>query len=58
MSFVTIYISMIDVADLSMFSLLQTPYSAAKPVAAMAVDSAAKAKALVLKTAIFAAEGH
>ena len=49
MSFVTTHTSMIDVPDLSMFLLLQTPYSAAKPVAAMAVNSAAKAKAIVPK---------
>ena len=41
--------SMIDVADLSMFPLLQTPSQAAEPVAAMAVESAAEAKAFVLK---------
>ena len=49
MSFVTIHTSMIDVADLSMFLFLQTPSQAAKLVAAMAVESAAKAKAFVLK---------
>ena len=49
MSFVTTHTSMIDVADLSMFLLLQTPSWATKPVAAMAVESAAKAKTLVLK---------
>ena len=38
---------MTDVADLSTFPLLQTPSQAAKLVAAM--ESAAKAKALVLK---------
>ena len=40
---------MIDVADLSMFRLLQTPSKAAKPSAAMAVARAAEAKAPVLK---------
>ena len=40
---------MTDVADLSAFPLLQTPSQAAKLVAAKAVESAAKAKALVLK---------
>ena len=39
----------IVVADLSIFSVLQTPSWAAKLVAAMAVESAAEAKALVLK---------
>ena len=40
---------MIDVGDLSMFRFLQTPSWAAKPSAAMAVERAAEAKALVLK---------
>ena len=49
MSSVTTHTSMIDVADLSMFPLSQMPSWAAKLVAAMAVESAAKAKAFVLK---------
>ena len=40
---------MTDVADLSTFPSLQTPSWAAKLVAAMALESAAKPKALVLK---------
>ena len=49
MSLVTTHTSMIDVADLSMFRFLQTPSWDAKPSAAMAVERAAEAKALVLK---------
>ena len=48
MSFVTTHTS-IDVADLSMFRFLQTLSWDAKPSAAMAVERAAEAKALVLK---------
>ena len=51
MSFVTTHTSMIDVADLSMFRLLQTPSQAAKPPAAMAVERVVKATAIVLKQA-------
>ena len=40
---------MTDVADLSTFHLLQTPSYTTKLVAAMAVESAAKPKALDLK---------
>ena len=50
MSFVTAHTSMIDVADLSMFLLLQTPSKAAKPPAAMAVERVVTAKALVIKS--------
>ena len=42
MSFVTKHTNMIDVADLSMFPLLQTPSKTAKPSAAMAVERAAE----------------
>ena len=48
-SFVTTHTSMIDVADFSVFPLLQTPSYTAKPVVAMAVECAAKAKAFVLE---------
>ena len=40
---------MIDVADFSVFPLLQTPSYTAKPVVAMAVECAAKANAFVLE---------
>ena len=49
---------MIDVADLSMFRLLQTPSKAAKPSAAVAVARAAEAKTLVLKRPFAQQEGH
>ena len=49
--------SMIDVADLSMFRLLQTPSKAAKPSAAMAVERVVKREGPCPQTAFCAAEG-
>ena len=58
MPLVTTHTSMIDVADLSMFRLLQTPSWAAKPPAATAVERVVKENSLCPQTAICAAEGH